>query len=107
MAGSTLFLILLLSFSLGVGVNLLLHRIIKRNLLTLVMSLFAAPLVGEMLQGVVNAALRGWSTNNIGAALGRGIGAGLTLVIGVWAYILASLGTSLYRWSKERHRRNG
>jgi len=90
---------------LGIGINVFLYKIFKKNLFAFLLSLLGIPIVGEILKGIINSMLPKGSMS-VGAALAGGIGASIAIIMGVICYTIASLGTSVYRWWNGRAKSN-
>ncbi len=105
MATSILPVLIIVSIALGIGINFLLYKILKRNLITFLLSLLVIPVVGEILKGIVNSMLPK-GPFSLGSAFAIGIGAAIAIIIGVVCYVIATFGTSVYRWWKFKGKMN-
>jgi len=82
---------------LGIGINVFLYKIFKKNLFAFLLSLLGIPIVGEILKGIINSMLPK-GPMGVGSALAGGIGAAIAIIMGVICYTIASLGICVYRW---------
>jgi len=101
MTAPSFFVSIILSLFLGIILNIVIYKIFKKNLLAFLLSLLGIAIVVWLLKKIINLMLPIGPTS-LGAALALGIGAVVNILIGIVCYILASLGTSLYRRYKSK-----